>query len=125
MLRIPNNRAHAAIRLREDFQGSNLRAAHYRRHPGMSVLPADWRLPSMGVLPAAQRRTLAADFDLAGALGEELYVVYSYATPIAWYAPSFGWVVPDVKCSPTTSRHQSRVRLGVAQYAAARERVSA
>ena len=113
MLRIPNNKAHAAIRLREDFQGSNLRGGATK-----------W-LPRVGALPSAQVRTLTADHALARALGEELYVVYSYATPIAWFAPSFGWVVPDVRYSQTTGRHQSRVRLGVAQYAASRERVSA
>ena len=39
------------------------------------------------------------------------YVVYSYATPIGWYANG-EWTIPDVKYSNTTSRHQGR--LGVA-----------
>lgn len=43
------------------------------------------------------------------------YVVYSYNTPIAWWTPETGWVIPDVKYSPTTSRHQSIVRLAVAR----------
>lgn len=44
------------------------------------------------------------------------YVVYSYATPIAWHVPDDGddggarWVIPDVKYSPTTTRHQNLVR---------------
>lgn len=36
------------------------------------------------------------------------YVVYSYATPIAWHAYG-AWVVPATKYSMTTSHHQSRV----------------
>lgn len=44
---------------------------------------------------------------------KEAYVVYSYNTPIAWWDAATGWVIPDVKYSPTTSRHQSIVRLAV------------
>ncbi len=43
------------------------------------------------------------------------YVVYSYRTPIAWYVPNVGWVMPDVKYSVTTSRHQSKVRTAITQ----------
>lgn len=37
------------------------------------------------------------------------FVVYSYATPIAW---SIGgsWIVPEVRYSVTTTRHQNLVR---------------
>lgn len=39
------------------------------------------------------------------------YVVYSYATPIAWRVRETGeWVTPEVFYSPTTSRHQTTVR---------------
>lgn len=38
------------------------------------------------------------------------YVVYSYATPIAWWSPAGGWTVPDVRYSVTTGRHQGYVR---------------
>ena len=38
------------------------------------------------------------------------YTVWSYATPIAWHHPGTGWVIPDVKHSSTTSRHQSILR---------------
>ena len=37
------------------------------------------------------------------------YTVMSYATPIAWFAGD-GWIIPEVKYSPTTSRHQGIVR---------------
>lgn len=41
------------------------------------------------------------------------YVVYSYGTPIAYRTEDTGeWVVPDVKYSVTTSKHQ-----GMVQYA--------
>ena len=41
------------------------------------------------------------------------YVVYSYATPIAWVRDNGEWVVPAEKYSATTSRHQSIVRMAV------------
>jgi len=41
------------------------------------------------------------------------YVVYSYATPIAWVRDNGEWVVPVEKYSATTSRHQSIVRMAV------------
>jgi hypothetical protein len=37
------------------------------------------------------------------------YVIYSYATPIAWHTSDGNWVVPCVKYSNTTTRHQSLV----------------
>lgn len=38
------------------------------------------------------------------------YAVFSYATPIAWHVPEFGWVMPETRYSLTTTRHQSTVR---------------
>ena len=41
------------------------------------------------------------------------YVVYSYNTPIAWHVKSATfneWIYPDVRYSPTTGRHQSKIR---------------
>ena len=40
------------------------------------------------------------------------YIVYSYATPIAWYGIN-GWNLPSIKYSPTTSKHQSIVRRAI------------
>jgi hypothetical protein len=43
------------------------------------------------------------------------YVVFSYRTPIAWHVPDDSddggerWVVPDIKYSATTTRHQRLV----------------
>lgn len=36
------------------------------------------------------------------------YVIFSYGTPIAWHLLNGDWVKPNVKYSPTTSKHQSR-----------------
>jgi hypothetical protein len=41
------------------------------------------------------------------------YVIYSYATPIAWHRSDGNWVVPDVKYSNTTTRHQSFVTVAL------------
>lgn len=47
------------------------------------------------------------------AITEAVYVVKSYATPIAWYTETQGWTVPDVKFSATTNHHQAAVRMAV------------
>jgi hypothetical protein len=39
---------------------------------------------------------------------EDHYYVYSYRTPIAWYANG-QWTIPPVKYSVTTSRHQGKL----------------
>ena|SRR5882757_6973427 len=41
------------------------------------------------------------------------YVVWSYATPIAWHLAADGWVVPEVSYSVTTSRQQGKIRAAV------------
>lgn len=41
------------------------------------------------------------------------YVVYSYNTPIAWHVKTDTvneWIYPDVRYSPPTGRHQSKIR---------------
>ena len=43
------------------------------------------------------------------------YVIYSYATPIAWHVFAHGgaineWIYPDVTYSRTTSQHQAKIR---------------
>lgn len=44
------------------------------------------------------------------------YTACSYSTPIAWHDSERGWVVPNVRYSVTTSKHQSHVRGGLASY---------
>lgn len=53
----------------------------------------------------------AFEADFTG--GEDVFVVWSYSTPIAWWSPKFGWVAPAVKYSKTTSRHQNLVMQGI------------
>lgn len=42
------------------------------------------------------------------------FIVYSYATPIAWRTQG-QWHIPNVKYSATTSRHQSRIFTAISQ----------
>ena len=56
---------------------------------------------------------LPSDVVLQLQLDEIDYVIYSYGTPIAWHG-KFGWSVPAIKYSSTTSRHQSIVRSAIA-----------
>lgn len=44
----------------------------------------------------------------------DFYAVYSYRTPIAWYANG-SWYVPPVRYSVTTSRHQGRLYMLLGQ----------
>jgi hypothetical protein len=46
--------------------------------------------------------------------GRIVYVVLSYATPIAWKLDDGQWVQPDARYSATTSGHQSRVAVAIA-----------
>lgn len=66
----------------------------------------EWYPASTGQLPADWREQLRKDID--GSDGSS-YIVYSYATPIAWHTEAFGWTVPDAKYSVTTSRHQGQL----------------
>lgn len=61
--------------------------------------------------PATGR--LSSDLVLQLQLDEPDYIVYSYGTPIAWHG-KFGWSLPAIKYSQTTSRHQSIVRSAIA-----------
>jgi hypothetical protein len=47
------------------------------------------------------------------AAADDFYAVYSYVTPIAWYANGV-WTRPAAKYSVTTSRHQSAVNYAIA-----------
>jgi hypothetical protein len=43
------------------------------------------------------------------------YIVYSYATPIAWHTTD-GWYMPSVKYSATTTNHQALTREAIRYY---------
>jgi hypothetical protein len=47
-----------------------------------------------------------------------VYVVYSYATPIAWQCRNGDWVTVDQRFSATTSRHQHAIRVALAEVQA-------
>jgi hypothetical protein len=44
------------------------------------------------------------------------YTAYSYVTPIAWHDSERGWVVPSVRYSVTTSKHQGHIRRALESY---------
>ena len=48
-------------------------------------------------------------------VSKEMYVVYSYGTPIAWHTQAYGWYVVEQKFSVTTSKHQNYVRQAIAE----------
>lgn len=50
--------------------------------------------------------------------GQISYVIYSYNTPIAYLYTNNGysqWVVPDIRYSVTTSKHQAKVSTAISQ----------
>lgn len=61
-----------------------------------------------GRLGAGNRAALAASQGI-------IYVIYSYATPIAWRSAGATWVVPDARYSVTSNQHLSLVRQGIAE----------
>lgn len=95
---------YGAVLKRESFECNTTLIGHSKRF-GYGSTRIGW-LPSkfMGEFHDAKE---ASDF----------YVVVSYATPIAWYANG-KWRVPDVKYSPTTSRHLQAIRIKDGQVTA-------
>ena len=91
-------RSHA-IPDRVDFKAGNLH--------GETVAPGAF--VGYGSLPVWAQELLRNQWYL----NDGLYVVYSYWTPIAWWSPVGGWVVPAVKYSPTTTGHQTSVRVAL------------
>lgn len=97
MMRVSNRSAYKPLASMEPF------TSHTGNFSGM------WGgKGTTGRLPERWRSKFLAAISATGT-----YVVLSYDTPIAWWDATTGWVIPDVKYSPTTSRHQSIVRLAV------------
>lgn len=74
----------------------------------LSGEPTDGRWCSRGRLPREYRES--------DSLKRADYVIYSYATPIAWHVPGDDggtWVQPHERYSVTTSKHQSTIRYAV------------
>lgn len=62
--------------------------------------------PYVGSLPDVWQGILNAAFN-AGRVSQ---VIYSYSTPIAWHDSEYGWIIPRVTYSPTTStKHQTHL----------------
>ena len=57
-----------------------------------------------GYLPSRFRDEFVARHD------HITYTVVSYATPIAWYDDEYGWIIPDVTYSVSTTRQQGIIR---------------
>ena len=93
-----NKNAGSLIRDRIPFSGSNFSAILVPMNPD-SLYPIE----SFGMLPYTS---------LPDLLGSD-YIVYSYATPIAWFKNG-EWQLPNHKYSVTTSKHQSIVRKAIA-----------
>ena len=91
-MRTANRDCAPLVARREPFTGSNLRG-------GPRGI-----FGSFGRLPHELRDQFYED--------RPDYVVWSYATPIAWHG-RHGWTVPPVKYSPTTARHVSHVTRGL------------
>jgi hypothetical protein len=75
----------------QPFKGSNFYAG-----------PPPYAL-NTGRLPATWRERYREDVETCGVV----YAVMSYATPIAWVCADGTVVIPDVKYSVSTTRHQS------------------
>lgn len=88
--------AHSAIARRADFDCNGTLRGQAGWFIGVGLLPHEYH----------DEITTATAYD-------DFYVVFSYATPIAWFANG-KWTMPDVKYSVTTSRHQSVVKRGIA-----------
>ena len=106
MARVSNRNADAHIRNAIPFVGSNfygVDGSHSRYGS------ARWYLSG-----AAEER-----FRQDQTAGKIHYSVWSYSTPIAWLVEGEGWVIPPVKYSMSTGRHQSYVRRATAGQAIA------
>lgn len=105
---IPMRAVTGAISRREEFRSGDLR--------GVSL---NW-MPQTGKLDPALVAELDATVRDNRNHGRPTYVVIDYSTPIAWTS---GWdhvlVVPEVRYSATTARHQTLCRAASRSVAAA------
>lgn len=88
----------ALLSQRVECKNSNGTVRGTERYVGSGRLAPEYRAEIMAALDA----------------GRLVYVVYSYATPIAWVETSAQgtpvWIMPQTKYSATTTNHQSMVR---------------
>lgn len=62
-----------------------------------------------GMLPQAEVEILERSLERG-----QVFVVWSYDTPIGWWANGAGWHMPDVKYSVTTTNHQNVLATAIA-----------
>lgn len=79
---------------RKDFVCGNVKGNHKKLGPF-----------GTGQMSNSDANDILADRD-----APDFYVVYSYATPIAWFANGY-WNVPDAGYSMTTKKQKTRLRL--------------
>lgn len=97
MKTVTNRDARPLIRERVEFKTRTGTFSGEKHVPGYVVF-------GTGYLPRA--------YAVHGKLNDADYIVYSYATPIAWHLAD-GWVIPDVRYSSTTSsRHMPNLPYG-------------
>ena len=95
MLNVNQKEAMERILARQPFEASSLSGKCMNYTPGAGRLGDEYN-------------KLIADFKTGA------YVVFSYATPIAWFGAN-GWYVVEQKFSSTTSKTQTYVRRAIAE----------
>lgn len=84
-------------------------AVDHERKPrgaaGVSVIP---QMAPDGGRGSRTGSWLGSEWDASVASADK--IIYFWNTPIAWTVPMFGWVVPDVNHSATTTGAQNRIR---------------
>jgi hypothetical protein len=96
-MRITNRQIANAVANRQDFKANSASGQTYTYSP------------STGRLSETESQKLLQAFNEAG---RPLYVVHSYATPIAWELPDGSLYATPEKFSVTTSKTQNYVRQG-------------
>jgi hypothetical protein len=112
MKRIVHSAVPAAIARRDGFRASNMTGEWYAFPTGTG-----WMHPAWAARFSDSWPDVRVDRWLTSRI--HLYVVFSYATPIAWFSPIDGWTVPDVWYSPSTHQHQQLVYAAVGRQIAA------
>ncbi len=103
-----SSRLSAWLNAREPFKNSG--NTFHSVEPIVVKLLKSSFLGNFGSLEADWGRVIQARIELID------YFVYSYRTPIAWHDKECGWVIPNIRYSNTTSRHQSAIRAAVRDY---------
>lgn len=105
-----------------EMQGPNGHLAHRREFDGNSM-NAEWITAGSGYttgrLNYMDKDALYTAIDRIRETGERMYVIYSYATPIAWAIEDEPAYIVGDRFSVTTSKGQGYVRAWIDHYATA------